>query len=83
MNSRHQINAPVSKRPMIDCHVMTGQWDYLLRVMVADLRDYERFVRNELQRIGGIGSIDTSFAYGTVKSRAAFPLIKQKTDSVS
>lgn len=58
---------------IVECHVMTGQADYLLRVMVADLPDYERFVRRELQRIGGIASIDTSFAYGQVKERAAFP----------
>ena len=60
---------------IVECHVMTGQSDYLLRVMVADLADYERFVRRELQRIGGIASIDTSFAYGMVKRRAAFPFV--------
>ena len=60
---------------VVECHVMTGQADYLLRVMAADLSDYEQFVRRELQRIGGIASIDTSFAYGQVKQRAAFPLV--------
>jgi Lrp/AsnC family leucine-responsive transcriptional regulator len=60
---------------IVECHVMTGQSDYLLRVMVADLSDYERFVRRELQRIGGVASIDTSFAYGMVKRRSAFPLV--------
>lgn len=58
---------------IVECHVMTGVSDYLLRVMVADLTDYERFVRRDLQRIGGIASIDSSFAYGMVKQRAAFP----------
>lgn len=60
---------------IVECHVMTGQSDYLLRVMVADLSDYERFVRRELQRIGGVASIDTSFAYGMVKRRSAFPRV--------
>lgn len=60
---------------IVECHVMTGESDYLLRVMVADLSDYERFVRRELQRIGGVASIDTSFAYGMVKRRSAFPLV--------
>ncbi|WP_366523845.1 Lrp/AsnC family transcriptional regulator [uncultured Algimonas sp.] len=63
---------------IVECHVMTGQADYLLRVMVADLTDYERFVRRELQRIGGVASIDTSFAYGQVKRRAAFPLVPRE-----
>jgi len=64
---------------IVECHVMTGESDYLLRVMVADLSDYERFVRRELQRIGGVASIDTSFAYGMVKRRSAFPLVPDAT----
>lgn len=72
------FEAKVREDPnVVECHVMTGQADYLLRVMVADLSDYERFVRRRLQRIGGIASIDTSFAYGEVKRRAAFPLPDQ------
>jgi len=62
---------------IVECHVMTGESDYLLRVMVADLPDYERFVRRDLQRIGGIASIDTSFAYGVVKRRSAFPKVPE------
>jgi len=64
---------------IVESHVMTGESDYLLRVMVADLPHYERFVRRELQRIGGIASIDTSFAYGMVKRRSAFPLVPDET----
>ncbi|MGY6553914.1 MAG: Lrp/AsnC family transcriptional regulator [Wenzhouxiangella sp.] len=59
---------------VLECHVMTGQTDYQLRVVVASLEDYERFIRSRLQRVGGIGSIDTSFAYGTVKDSRVFPL---------
>lgn len=58
---------------VLECHVMTGLADYLLKVVVEDLADYERFVRQELHPIGGIGSIDTSFAYGVVKKTAVFP----------
>jgi len=58
---------------VIECHVMTGQMDYQLRVVVANLDEYEAFIRNQLHRVGGIGSIDTSFAYGTVKSTSVFP----------
>jgi len=59
---------------VVDCHVMAGQADYQLRVLVADLERYENFVRERLQRIGGLASIDTRFAYGTTKEAAAFPL---------
>ncbi|HXV23171.1 MAG TPA: Lrp/AsnC family transcriptional regulator [Alphaproteobacteria bacterium] len=58
---------------IIDCYVMTGDADYLLRVLVESLQDYETFVRSRLHMIEGIASIDTSFAYGVVKRAARFP----------
>jgi len=58
---------------VLECLVMTGQSDYLLRVIVSDLDDYERFVRERLHSIGGISSIDTSFVYGVVKRTSVFP----------
>jgi len=44
---------------VLECHVMTGRSDYLLKVVVEDLDDYEHFVRTRLHPIGGIGAIDT------------------------
>jgi len=58
---------------ILECFVMTGQADYLLRVIVADLEDYERFIRERLHPIGVIGSIDTSFVYGAVKQTRVYP----------
>lgn len=58
---------------VLECHVMTGLSDYLLKVVVEDLAHYEKFVRNHLHPIGGIASIDTSFAYGVIKKTAVFP----------
>lgn len=58
---------------VLECHVMTGLSDYLLKVVVEDLASYEIFVRKHLHPIGGIASIDTSFAYGVVKKTAVFP----------
>ena len=60
---------------ILECHVMTGQSDYLLKVIVRDLADYENFVRRHLHPIGSIASIDTSFAYGVVKKTAVFPRV--------
>lgn len=60
---------------VLECFVMTGQSDYLLRVVVGDLEDYERFVRERLHSIGGLSSIDTSFVYGVVKRTGVFPEI--------
>lgn len=58
---------------VLECFVMTGLSDYLLRVVVTDLQDYERFVRERLHPMGGISSIDTSFVYGQVKRTHVFP----------
>jgi len=60
---------------VLECFVMTGTSDYLLRVIVADLADYENFVRKCLHPIGSIGSIDSSFVYGVVKKTNVFPVI--------
>ena len=60
---------------VLDCYVMTGDADYLLRVLVASLQEYEQFVRSHLHRIQGIAAIDTSFAYGVVKRATVFPKI--------
>ena len=61
---------------VLECHVMTGLSDYLLKVVVEDLDSYEAFVRKHLHSIGSIASIDTSFAYGVVKKIAVFPDIE-------
>ena len=63
---------------VLECYIMTGVSDYLLKVVVADLHAYEVFVRKVLHPIGSIASIDTSFAYSTVKKTGVFPRI-QKT----
>ncbi|HYD62739.1 MAG TPA: Lrp/AsnC family transcriptional regulator [Noviherbaspirillum sp.] len=60
---------------ILDCYVMTGDADYLLRVLVESLQDYERFVRTRLHKIEGIAAIDTSFAYGVVKRATVFPRV--------
>ncbi len=60
---------------VMDCWLMTGRSDYQLRVIAADLDAYETFVRSKLQRVPGIASIDTSFAYGTVKHAQVLPAL--------
>ena len=60
---------------VLECHVLTGASDYQLRVVVADLDAYEDLIRNRIHRIGGIASIDTTFAYGTIKRTSVFPIL--------
>ena len=57
---------------VLECHLMTGDADYLLHIIVESLEAYEHFIREKLHRIPSIASIDTSFAYGVVKQNRVF-----------
>jgi Lrp/AsnC family transcriptional regulator, leucine-responsive regulatory protein len=59
---------------VMECYLMTGDADYLLRVVTADLAAYERFLMDHLTRIRGVASIKSSFALKQIKYRTAFPL---------
>lgn len=65
----------VSRWPeVLDCYLMTGQRDYLMRIVVANLEAYERFIKDKLTRLENVASIETSFALGQVKRSEALPL---------
>ena len=59
---------------IVECYLMTGQRDYLLRVVARDLADYERIIKETLTRIEGVASIESSFALSQVKHSNALPL---------
>ena len=60
---------------VLECYLMTGPRDYLLRVVVADLAAYERFLKQKLTRLSGIGSIESSFALEQVKYTNVLPVM--------
>ncbi|MER2534089.1 MAG: Lrp/AsnC family transcriptional regulator [Rhizobiaceae bacterium] len=65
----------VSRWPeVVDCYLMTGQRDYLMRIVAADLEAYERFLKDKLTRLDNVASIETSFALGQVKRSEVLPL---------
>ena len=65
----------ITERPeVMECYLMTGEFDYLLRVVVPDLSAYERFLMEHLTRIDGIASIKSSFALKQVRYETALPL---------
>jgi Lrp/AsnC family transcriptional regulator, leucine-responsive regulatory protein len=59
---------------VLECYLMTGNRDYLLRVVAADLASYEAFLKNKLTRLDGIASIESSFALSQVKYSIALPV---------
>jgi DNA-binding Lrp family transcriptional regulator len=66
--------AVLARPEVMDCYLTTGDADYLLRVVVADLNAYERFLMDHLTRVPGVASIKSSFALKQVKYRTALPL---------
>ncbi|MGE0627856.1 MAG: Lrp/AsnC family transcriptional regulator [Hyphomicrobiaceae bacterium] len=69
------FEAAVLRRPeVMECYLMTGEADYLLRVVVADLDAYERFLIDHLTRVPGIANIKSSFALKQVAYRTELPL---------
>jgi len=70
-----------SRPEVMECYLMTGDADYLLRVVVADVPALERFIRNELTHIHGIANIRSSFALKQVKYETALPLAESRVRS--
>lgn len=70
----HFENAIVARPEVMECYLMTGESDYLLRVVVPDIAAYQAFLLEHLTRIEGIASIKSSFALKQVKYKTALPL---------
>ena len=64
----------LARDEVMECYLMTGDADYLLRVMVADVQSLERFIVDYLAKIPGVSSIKSSFALKQVKYKTALPL---------
>jgi Lrp/AsnC family leucine-responsive transcriptional regulator len=70
-----RFSEAVSRWPeVLECYLMTGQSDYLLRVVVPDLQRYEEFLKQKLTRLNGVRSIESSFALGQLKYTNAPPI---------
>ena len=70
-----KFEAEVSGYPeVLECYLMTGSRDYLLRVATRDLSAYERFLKTKLTRVENVASIESSFALKQVKYTNSLPL---------
>ena len=69
----------IRERPeVMEGYLMTGDADYLLRVVVSDVQELERFIVDFLARIPGVGNIKSSFSLKQVKYQTALPLPQEK-----
>jgi len=67
-----QIARAVSRVPdVLECHLMAGTADYLLKIVAADTEDFARIHRQYLTRLPGVAQMHTSFALRTVLQTTA------------
>lgn len=59
---------------VMECYLMSGEFDYLIRVVVADMADFERIHKTELTRLPGVARVNSSFAIRTVQRKTELPL---------
>ncbi|APR35996.1 Lrp/AsnC family transcriptional regulator [Paraburkholderia sp. SOS3] len=65
----------IDERPeVMECYLMTGDADYLLRVVMPDIHALERFIVDHLTKIPGVSNIRSSFALKQVRYKTALPL---------
>jgi DNA-binding Lrp family transcriptional regulator len=65
----------VTARPeILECHAMSGQHDYLLKVICESIGAYDRLLSEHILRIGAVQTVNTSFVLRTRKSTTALPL---------
>lgn len=68
---------------VLECYLMTGNFDYTLRVVAPDLDSYQRFLADKLTRIDGVANIQSSLTLKQVVYRTELPLRGVMKDQLS
>lgn len=75
-----RFEAAMSNYPeVMECYLMTGDSDYLLRVVVPDVQALEHFIVNRLSKIPAVAQIRSSFALKQVKYQTTLPLSRSSS----
>lgn len=59
---------------VLECHLMAGSFDYILRVVVRDHADFERLHRRLIAKLPGVAQVHSNMSIRTVKTRTGLPL---------
>ncbi len=59
---------------IMECYHVSGEFDFMLKIVVRDIRAYEQFIREKLSKIKGLEQIRTSFVLSTTKHTTEFGL---------
>lgn len=63
---------------VLECYVLMGEVDFLLRVVTKDVEAYERFFFEHLSQLPGVQEINSTVALSEIKSSTAVPLPRRK-----
>jgi len=75
LDAREAFETFLRGRPeVMECHSMSGEWDYLMRIVVADVAGYERFLMRELLNHPNVATSASHFALSQVKYTTAVPV---------
>jgi DNA-binding Lrp family transcriptional regulator len=66
--------AVVKLEEVMECNHMTGSYDYLLKIGVRDMQEYQEFIINKLSRLANIGTVQSSFVMTEIKQETALHL---------
>ena len=70
-----KFESQVAKLPeVLECFHVSGEYDYILKVMVKDMQAYREFMLNKLTALEHIGSTQSTFVISPVKNTTALPL---------
>jgi DNA-binding Lrp family transcriptional regulator len=59
---------------VLEVHHVSGEFDFLLKILVQDMHTYEALLREKILRIKGVGQIRSSFVLASPKSTTAVPI---------
>ena len=72
---RLDFEAFVRNRPeILECHSMSGEWDYQMRIVVSDVADYERFLMRDMLNHPNVATSASHFSLSQVKYTTAVPI---------
>ena len=59
---------------VMECYTMAGTWDYMLKIVVEDIRHYELFIRQKLTKLAHVGEVHSHIAVTEIKNTTVLPL---------
>jgi DNA-binding Lrp family transcriptional regulator len=63
-----------AREEIVECYAMSGEWDYLLRIAVRDVADYDRFIRQGVLAHPSVANAASNFALRQVKYTTEIPV---------